>query len=1848
MIKNIYKMVMVMLLVVSSMILPNNHDVMALENEFKYCINMNEVHQYLLTNNMYQIVFEVDETTKFINEFIYEDNIKQYKLTNNMISKYLSELKDQEIIQVHIYLKDRKSNIICYETVMDFSKKDWMLELIVDINKDDIKLQYEDQDKPIIQAINLSTTNITSQLEMQIDAIDNYDRLRYEVIYQENKQQVVNNNIISINQNGYYYVFVSDGINQVAYEHNPIEIINIDKKAPKYSDLKMIRKQDGIHISFKGDDEHLDKLKVLVNNQLLNVDDNGYYHFVTNDTQIKMEMIDEALNKYEEIFDLQAAYVNHELQIISNEVKDHYSESIMLTLNAKVVDDQEHIYKYQYSLDGINYQEHNQFEIDQNGIYYGYVKDEYGNIATNTIEITTINKYAPTIENFKYYVNGNSNTNEYTKDDVNITFDIKDQDNEIQNYQVEVYQNQVMIEVINDVQSHFEYHIKTNGQYRFKVLDVGMKSSEQVININMIDQQAPTFDYQIMTYPQTPFMNYIKMAEISLSQVNDDLSGINEVDCFAFKSSLSNDKTLNWQAKTTKITVIENMNYTLYVRDKAGNISQKEIVFTNIDNQKPLVSVKGTAIESQNNYCLKYQMQIKINDLQSGIDKQHALSLDNGDTWISLDQLNKIDDGYQYEFIVTTNQILTIKTKDALGNISDPITYTIDNIDHKAPIIHQIHYDNLKWDTSKEITINASDNQSGIKTYAYQKDNGIKQYLNHNKFTVNENGTYIIYVEDYLGNISQKVIEITKIDQNAPQLSYQLKKMNMVEPNYCLTNNGFQIDVEVKDEQEIIDLEIIVEKVNSNEKAKRIKLKTINIKEITSLNFQLETIKDETMIIIRDQNGNIVNSFHQNIKLEAGMLFNLQLIVIDSCGNQKQYPVSIDKQKINFMIDNKKMTINLIKQDSKNIYKDQNDTMWISKNNFEQNNFELQYQIHLNDQDSGINTFMITTSNEEKKQSDLKLKDPFIKYKVLKLKIKQGQIKENKTYDLFYELNDQKILFKLQNNQINKPLTILLKGKDYANNTQEMIPTLKLQIDDEAPIFNINKSIVESKGKKYEYSEDLLKQLQDSIDTKQYCYFFKDEVTFKLNLNDQHSGIKTVRYGFNDGKEYEASIDNNTYNIKINANYKGKFYFYAIDHVGNQTKKYYISIIVADEIKHMDEQNIDIELLSTKMIYKKGIYYTNDNVEAIFKFQDHYCGIKEINLINNRKINKALFNVNFNKDGILKKIANVSLFDLKNDSNIVIDMKAKTIIDQEGTYYLDASFIDNANYTSDYQGSKIVILDQSKPTIDISYEGKKMNNYDNDGCKAVIKVNDLYIDDDCIKKVVYQKDNELITLDQKAFKQNKDGSYTCIIDFKEDGIYRIDYIEVQDIAGNISTQTKQEKITIDKTKPIIDVSFKPNHQDYYNQEQDVKISIKEKNFDPSKIKTNIIHIDYDGNKKTMMKTLDFISDGSIHHASFKLKADGIYQFQIFAADKANNEANVFESNQFIIDLIDPTINVNIEHNKAYADDIKPLITISDQNLDIEHSTFTLLHSNGKEVDLKPHIVSQEKTKKITFDSFPNLIKYDDVYTLIINARDKANRKYDQTITFSINRFGSNYQVLSDISKALNEEIPIVIKEVNVNEISDVIITINYKNQLITLKQNQDYTITSSKDNWYKNIYTIKQDVFEKDGTYYITITSKDTTERLNSTQSPSKKVNLVITVDKHAPQIVAVNVESNKIYEAVSKEIIFKILDNVKLADQSTFEVKLNERSLNDDEYEYDVVNQELRIKVNEDSQKQNISIKVYDIANNEQIITISNILITSDKITIILSKYGSLLICIVILIVMMIMAILMKKKKSN
>ena len=58
---------------------------------------------------------------------------------------------------------------------------------------------------------------------------------------------------------------------------------------------------------------------------------------------------------------------------------------------------------------------------------------------------------------------------------------------------------------------------------------------------------------------------------------------------------------------------------------------------------------------------------------------------------------------------------------------------------------------------------------------------------------------------------------------------------------------------------------------------------------------------------------------------------------------------------------------------------------------------------------------------------------------------------------------------------------------------------------------------------------------------------------------------------------------------------------------------------------------------------------------------------------------------------------------------------------------------------------------------------------------------------------------------------------------------------------------KSDKIIVDTIKPKIDLSYNPNHvvrqvsgRKYYNQEQTVKITIREKNFRAQDIKVDVM------------------------------------------------------------------------------------------------------------------------------------------------------------------------------------------------------------------------------------------------------------------------------------------------------------------------------------------------------------------------------------------------------------------------
>ena len=104
--------------------------------------------------------------------------------------------------------------------------------------------------------------------------------------------------------------------------------------------------------------------------------------------------------------------------------------------------------------------------------------------------------------------------------------------------------------------------------------------------------------------------------------------------------------------------------------------------------------------------------------------------------------------------VVTKNNVVVISKTKAFNNI-----------DITGPSIISIDGNSDSWTTSKKITVNAKDIESGIQAYSF--DSG-KTWQKENYKVFSKNQTVDIVVQDNVGNTSNGKIELTKIDPTIP------------------------------------------------------------------------------------------------------------------------------------------------------------------------------------------------------------------------------------------------------------------------------------------------------------------------------------------------------------------------------------------------------------------------------------------------------------------------------------------------------------------------------------------------------------------------------------------------------------------------------------------------------------------------------------------------------------------------------------------------------------------------------------------------------------------------------------------------------------------------------------------------------------------------------------------------------------------------------------------------------------------------------------------------------------------------------------------------------------------------
>ena len=156
------------------------------------------------------------------------------------------------------------------------------------------------------------------------------------------------------------------------------------------------------------------------------------------------------------------------------------------------------------------------------------------------------------------------------------------------------------------------------------------------------------------------------------------------------------------------------------------------------------------------------------------------------------------------------------------------------------------------------------------------------------------------------------------------------------------------------------------------------------------------------------------------------------------------------------------------------------------------------------------------------------------------------------------------------------------------------------------------------------------------------------------------------------------------------------------------------------------------------------------------------------------------------------------------------------------------------------------------------------------------------------------------------------------------------HVEALDRAGN-PIYAKDKTISIDTTKPTIVLTprdathnyYDPDGKDYYQETRTFDITVTERNFDPADFEKAALITAREGEAPAIIGSADWstsysdYSDSSTHTATISFSTDGDYTVELSYTDEAGNKASSVKSDDFVIDTIDPVLEVSFDNNDAH-------------------------------------------------------------------------------------------------------------------------------------------------------------------------------------------------------------------------------------------------------------------------------------------------------------------------------------------
>lgn len=561
---------------------------------------------------------------------------------------------------------------------------------------------------------------------------------------------------------------------------------------------------------------------------------------------------------------------------------------------------------------------------------------------------------------------------------------------------------------------------------------------------------------------------------------------------------------------------------------------------------------------------------------------------------------------------------------------------------------------------------------------------------------------------------------------------------------------------------------------------------------------------------------------------------------------------------------------------------------------------------------------------------------------------------------------------------------------------------------------------------------------------------------------------------------------------------------------------------------------------------------------------------------------------------------------------------------------------DNAG--NSVQAEQTIKVDKTAPKIRVRYDNNQAVNgtYFGGDRHAYVSITERNFDPAAVQISTTNTNGVLPEISdwsrQDGSGNEDDTVWTAVITYQTDGDYTFG-IHYTDMAGNPADGVEYaegtaapEAFTIDKTVPEVSVSYDnrdARNGNYYNAARTATITVTEHNFNADLVEVRVTAT-RDGAEAARPSVSGWQQDGDRHTATITYSGDALYTFQIAVHDMVGNEAERYPEESFYIDTTAPELELqNITDQAAYNGDVMPVVTGSDANYDPENLTVQLTGANHGTVTPEGAYTHTQDGGTFTFRNFANTKENDDIYTLQASLTDRAGNTTTKEVTFSVNRFGSTYE-FGDAAKRFNSSYvrdaeDVVITEVNANALKNIRLTLFKNNQTIVLTEGTDYRmdVTGGNGKWYRYVYTIFKKNFEDDGAYRLNIHSEDGAGNVAENTLDTKGAELRFGVDKTAPNIVLLNLESHKTYAVDQMTAEVSASDNLLL---KTVAVYLDDysqpyRTWNEKEVaEMTAGNQPYTFDISGDSiHAHNVKVVTTDAAGNEQVAEAKGFFVTTN-----------------------------------